>query len=114
MTRLSNPMTQTPLSRTMLVDCADRLTLFSHDIRLQVIVELLNRGGVTVAELLRTIDVEQNLLSHHLGIMRKAGLLVARREGKHIRYALASGLLTDDRAIDLGCCKVQLSPPTNS
>lgn len=112
MTDKTDAMLKSPLTTTQLEQCADRLSLFAHEIRLQIIIELMNCGSCTVSELLKTIRVEQNLLSHHLRLMREVGLVATMREGKYIRYALASGVSTKDRVINLGCCQFRLSEPT--
>jgi ArsR family transcriptional regulator len=63
-----------------------------------------------VGRLAETLEVEQSLLSHHLKVLREAGLVVADREGKSVLYRVApttkvEGLRT---AINLGCCQLHL------
>jgi ArsR family transcriptional regulator len=41
-----------------------------------------------VCELLNEIDVPGPLLSHHLGVLRDAGLVVATRRGRWVDYTL--------------------------
>jgi len=52
------------------------------------------------------LGLEQSLLSHHLRTLRRSGLVVARRDGKSVLYALAPGVEITRRgsAINLGCC----------
>lgn len=61
-----------------------------HPVRIRVL-ELLSEGDRTVSELLAEIGVEQSHLSQQLGILRRAGFIVARREGATVRYAVADG-----------------------
>jgi DNA-binding transcriptional ArsR family regulator len=43
---------------------------------------------MTPSELLARIEVSQPTLSHHLDILKRAGLVEAQREGQFIRYSL--------------------------
>jgi ArsR family transcriptional regulator len=59
-----------------------------HPLRIRVL-ELLSEGERSVSELLAEIDVEQPNLSQQLGILRRASLVSARRDGPQVVYALA-------------------------
>jgi ArsR family transcriptional regulator, arsenate/arsenite/antimonite-responsive transcriptional repressor len=52
------------------------------------ILELLARGEQCVCNLTDAIDVPQPLLSHHLKILREAGFIRARKDGRWSYYAL--------------------------
>ena len=90
--------------------CAPRLAVLADPTRLAVLDFLLKQSG-TVKEINRGIRVPQNLLSHHLKVLRESGLVSARREGKAVRYELASGVQADTKGINLGCCSVMFSKP---
>jgi ArsR family transcriptional regulator, nickel/cobalt-responsive transcriptional repressor len=84
--------------------CAGRLKALSDSIRLAVLRHLADRPA-TVTELIAAFGVAQNLMSHHLRVLREAGLVVSRREGKCMRYHVAEGVLGRGAAvIKLGCC----------
>lgn len=87
--------------------CASKLAAIADPTRLAVI-EVLMAGPRNVKEINEHIRLPQNLLSHHLRVLRDAGLVVSRRDGKAMRYELAPGVDRDQtcRAIDLGCCSV--------
>lgn len=53
------------------------------------IFELLAGGGRCVCDLRRDVDVAPNLLSYHLRVLRRAGLIVGIRRGRWIDYRLA-------------------------
>ena len=72
------------------------------------IMRALLRGPQTVAELNAPLQLEQTLFSHHLRALRAAGFVVAEREGRSVRYALAPGVKIRDGAIDFGCCALRL------
>lgn len=58
------------------------------------IIEIVRREGhAYVTDLSRRLDVRQNLVSHHLGLLRLASILEARREGKRVFYSLVPGCL---------------------
>jgi DNA-binding transcriptional ArsR family regulator len=52
------------------------------------ILQLLRQRDMTPSELLARIEVSQPTLSHHLDILKRAGLVEAQREGQFIRYSL--------------------------
>jgi DNA-binding transcriptional ArsR family regulator len=60
------------------------------------VLELLTPGEQSVASLLAAVGVEQPHLSQQLGVLRRAGLVVTRREGSSVVYALA-----DERIAEL-------------
>ncbi len=51
--------------------------------------------------------VAQNLMSHHLRVLREAELVICRREGKCMMYHLADGVLgRGAKSLKLGCCDI--------
>ena len=88
-------------------ECARKLKVLSDPIRLTVL-ELLMTGPRHVGEIGDRLGIEQSLLSHHLRVLREAGLVQATREGKAVLYRVASGVSTGDgrRSIQLGCCEL--------
>lgn len=61
---------------------------FAHPGRLQIL-DLLGRGERGVSELQLALGISKTRMSQHLAILRSAGVLVTRREGKQIYCALA-------------------------
>ncbi|HKZ60123.1 MAG TPA: metalloregulator ArsR/SmtB family transcription factor [Candidatus Thermoplasmatota archaeon] len=53
------------------------------------VLRLLARRERTVAALLERLKMEQSALSHHLKVLREAGLVTSRYEEAHVVYALA-------------------------
>ncbi len=60
--------------------------------RLRVITLLAERERC-VCELQAEINLAPNLLSHHLKVLREAGLITAKRRGRWIDYRLNHGVL---------------------
>jgi ArsR family transcriptional regulator len=56
--------------------------------RLLIIAELA-KGEVSVNELAQRLQLRQANVSKHLGLMRERGLVVARRDGATVYYALS-------------------------
>jgi len=53
------------------------------------IIGLLLDGEVCVCDLHATLDISQPKASRHLGALRRAGLVTARRDGLWMHYRLA-------------------------
>ncbi|MEO1237266.1 MAG: metalloregulator ArsR/SmtB family transcription factor [Planctomycetota bacterium] len=88
-------------------DGAELFRVLGDGTRLGVVMQLMN-GPRRVGELNESLGVEQSLLSHHLRVLRDAGLVTAERDGKAVVYRVAESLQDPDRAgtIDLGCCRL--------
>ena len=89
--------------------CARRLKALADAYRWSV-VDLLMDKPRTVAELLEQLGLEQSLLSHHLSILRREGIVESRREGKKVRYRLSEAVSWSGpgRGLDLGCCRLEM------
>jgi ArsR family transcriptional regulator len=85
------------------VDCADKLKVLADATRLSV-MEILMKGPQHVGQINEQLGLDQSLLSHHLKVLRDAGLVVATRDGKCVLYRLAPEVAGCDQSLDLGCC----------
>lgn len=54
----------------------------------QKIMEVCCCRWCSVSEIVEAVNVSQPTVSHHLAILRRAGLVNVREEGKHTFYAL--------------------------
>ncbi|MFD7260475.1 DUF5937 family protein [Streptomyces sp. NPDC059874] len=70
-----------------------RLEALAHPARLRLL-RTLARGPHTNGELAHAWDLTPPEVSRHLALLRRAGLLVARREGRYVRYSLNLSALT--------------------
>ncbi|MFF0501764.1 ArsR/SmtB family transcription factor [Nocardia aobensis] len=68
---------------------AEFFKTLGHPIRIRVL-ELLSEREHAVSEMLTEIGIEPANLSQQLAILRRAGLVVARREGLSVTYELTS------------------------
>ncbi|WP_054811855.1 ArsR/SmtB family transcription factor [Nocardia arizonensis] len=73
---------------------ADFFKTLGHPVRVRAL-ELLSRREYAVSEMLVEIDVEAASLSQQLSVLRRAGLVTARREGLSVIYALTSPDVAD-------------------
>ncbi|MFJ8045478.1 DUF5937 family protein [Kitasatospora sp. NPDC096147] len=64
-----------------------RLDALAHPVRLRL-VRSLARGPHTTGELARAWDLTDPEVSRHLAVLRRAGLLTTRRQGRYVHYAL--------------------------
>lgn len=74
---------------------ADFFKTLGHPARIRVL-ELLREGERSVGELIPQVGLEPSHLSQQLGIMRRAHLVQARKEGSTVLYSV-----TDPRLFDL-------------
>jgi ArsR family transcriptional regulator len=61
---------------------------FSDRTRLRIL-NLLRGGEICVCDLVDVLDAHQPLVSRHLAYLRRAGLVLARKEGLWMHYRLA-------------------------
>jgi ArsR family transcriptional regulator len=59
------------------------------------ILEMLARGDMTAGEIAERFPVAFASVSHHLGVLRDAGLVASEREGQFIRYRLNTTVYQD-------------------
>ncbi|QGJ70955.1 HTH-type transcriptional repressor SmtB [Planctomycetales bacterium 10988] len=89
-------------------NCATILKVLADETRLSVLRQLMVKPK-RVGELNAQLRLDPCLLSHHLKVLREAGLVQSKREGKSVRYCLSpqvESMRTVDKTLDLGCCKL--------
>jgi DNA-binding transcriptional ArsR family regulator len=62
-------------------------------VRLQVLRQLAQREEMSVTALVRAVRVSQPLLSWHLGVLKRLGLVRMRKDGRLVWYALNEPVL---------------------
>ena len=77
-----------------LEDNATLLKSLADPTRLKIIY-LLKNGELCVCQILEAIDKSQSTISHHLNMMKKEGVLSARKQGKWIYYKLTNENIID-------------------
>lgn len=67
----------------------------NHKLRLQLIRVLHDKDELTVTEIYVKLKLEQSVASQHLAILRRAGIVKTRREGKFIFYSVNSSRIEE-------------------
>jgi ArsR family transcriptional regulator len=80
--------------RSLFASFAEVAKALGHGRRLEIL-ELLAQGERSVESLAGSVGLSVANASQHLRLMRQAGLLVSRREGKHIFYRLSDDAVLD-------------------
>ncbi len=70
-------------------EVANLLKNLSHQARLMIVCTLID-GEFSVSDLERKLDLHQPHLSQHLKVLRSAGIVETRREGKQVFYRLTA------------------------
>lgn len=69
-------------------DLVQVFKLLSDETRLRVLLYLAREGELHVTALCQRLGQSQPAVSHHLALLRVAGLIQARRDGKHNFYSV--------------------------
>jgi len=77
----------------------DLLKLLADPVRLRLVVLLYRRGTLCVCELEQITGAAQYTVSRNLGLLRRAGLVTASRDGARMDYRLAADLPADTVAL---------------
>ncbi|MGB7063369.1 MAG: metalloregulator ArsR/SmtB family transcription factor [Candidatus Zixiibacteriota bacterium] len=67
--------------------CDDFFKALSDETR-QSILKMLEGKQLCVCEIVQAFDVSQPTISHHLDILKRAGLIESKRKGQNIYYSL--------------------------
>jgi len=68
---------------------ADDLQLLGHPIRLQILAMLGQCDGhICVCDIEETLPVKQPTVSHHLRLLREAGLIEGEKRGLYVYYGV--------------------------
>lgn len=66
----------------------------AHPLRLQIIQFIDNHAEINVNQIYNELDLEQSITSQHLKVLRLAGVVNVKKEGKFMRYNLNYDILT--------------------
>ena len=69
-------------------DLVQIFKLLSDETRLRILMYLAREGELHVTALCDKLNQSQPAVSHHLALLRVAGLIEARRDGKHNFYSV--------------------------
>lgn len=86
------------MSRPLYQLKAEFFRTLGHPARIRVL-ELLSQREHAVAELLPEVGIEATNLSQQLAVLRRAGLVVSRKEGSAVFYSLTSPQVSELLAV---------------
>ncbi|MFH1412465.1 MAG: metalloregulator ArsR/SmtB family transcription factor [bacterium] len=70
-----------------LKDVVDFLKAISEENRLKILC-ILRKQELCVCEIWQILDLPQNLVSHHLKVLKNFGLVKSKKEGARVIYSL--------------------------
>jgi ArsR family transcriptional regulator len=106
--RLRQRVTRRRLDQVPVAGLTATLKALSDEIRLRILA-LLAGGEACVCDIVEVLGMPQNLVSHHLSVLRRAGLARDRRDesdGRWVYYSIDPGAVARlqaelGRALDL-------------
>ena len=84
------PLVSEPLSTAAAVEMAAKFKALSDPVRLRLLSSIASHAGgeACVCDVSAGVQVSQPTVSHHLKVLRDAGLLTSRREASWVYYAV--------------------------
>lgn len=59
------------------------------------IIELLKQGDMNAGQIAEHFDISKPSISHHLDLLKRAGLITPTKKGQFIEYSLNTTILDD-------------------
>jgi DNA-binding transcriptional ArsR family regulator len=59
------------------------------------ILNILKKSDMTAGDIAEKFSMTQATVSHHLSVLKEAGLIYDRREGKYIKYELNTSVIEE-------------------
>ena len=85
--------TKVTFNNEKLVTSSEIMRALAHPLRLRIL-EFIDRQGTTnVNKIYKTLKIEQSITSQHLRILRLAGVVNQKKEGKFVHYSLEYPLI---------------------
>ncbi len=89
--RPTDPVGVGQLQEKLAKDLVRIFKLLSDETRLRILYSLSQTEELNVRALCELLQLSQPAVSHHLGMLRNAGIVEPRRDGKHNFYRILSG-----------------------
>lgn len=78
---------------SLLESRAELLKTMGHPVRLAILSLLVAKEKMTVTDIFSKLEIEQSTASHHLRLMRSAGIVDLTKSGKHSFYYVANDVI---------------------
>ncbi|WP_455900929.1 Rv2640c family ArsR-like transcriptional regulator [Rhodococcus gordoniae] len=102
------PVSAAPMSDDAALGVALRLKALADPVRIKLVSILLtaDEGAVCTCDLAAGVDLAESTVSHHLGQLRKAGMVESERRGMNVYHRARSESLEALRVVlDPNCCR---------
>ncbi|OBS01332.1 transcriptional regulator [Mycobacterium gordonae] len=95
------PLLREPLGEPAAVEMAKKLKALADPVRLRLFSAIASHSGgeACVCDISGGIDVSQPTVSHHLKVLRDAGLLTSERRASWVYYAVVPEALSEIAAL---------------
>lgn len=95
------PVVREPLSAEAAADVAGKLKALADPVRLRLFSLVASHAGgeACVCDISAGLDVTQPTISHHLKVLREAGLLAAERRASWVYYSVVPHTLRSLAAV---------------
>ncbi|NLU63992.1 helix-turn-helix transcriptional regulator [Rhodococcus sp. HNM0563] len=102
------PVSAAPMNTAAALEVALRLKALADPTRIQLMSILLTAedGEVCTCDLADAVGLAESTVSHHLGQLRKAGMVDSTRRGMNVYHRVHTEALDALRAVlDPNCCR---------
>jgi DNA-binding transcriptional ArsR family regulator len=102
---MKSATTCSPRSLRARPEHVEAFAALAHQTRLELFFLLVRRGEeVSAGELQEALEIPGPTLSHHLGALRRAGLVESRKEERYVYYAVKRDIVTELVRLLTACC----------
>ncbi|GAA4474548.1 Rv2640c family ArsR-like transcriptional regulator [Rhodococcus olei] len=102
------PVSAGPMTDAAALEVALRLKALADPVRIKLMSILLTAadGAVCTCDLATGVDLAESTVSHHLGQLRKAGMVESERRGMNVHHRARVDALDALRLVlDPDCCR---------
>jgi len=72
---------------------AEMLKIMGHTLRISIIRLLCENEKLSVTEIFTALGIEQAVASHHLRLLKSAGIVAFQKNGKHSFYYISDSII---------------------
>lgn len=73
---------------------AEMLKTMGHSLRISIIKLLCENERLSVTEIFTKLGIEQAVASHHLRLLKSAGIVALQKKGKHSYYFISNAIVS--------------------
>ncbi len=69
---------------------ASLLKAIAHPIRIKIVRIIFEHHTLSVSAIHTLLNIDQPIISLHLGLLRKQGIIIVEKKGKHSYYSISN------------------------